>query len=74
MSRQEETFLTTITDPLRGLENRKMNLHETLYLSQISSLAPTAALYNGTVSSLMAAERGRKEGEKSRVNVLQRDE
>jgi hypothetical protein len=58
MPRQEEIFLTTITDPLRVLENRKINLHETPYFSQKSLLAPTAVLFNGTVSSLMAAERG----------------
>jgi hypothetical protein len=58
MPNQEEIFLTTITDSLRVLENRKINLHETLYLFQISPLAPTAALYGGTVSSLTAVERG----------------
>jgi hypothetical protein len=58
MPRQEEIFLTNITDSLRVFENKKINLHETLYLFQISPLVPTAALYEGTVSSLMAMERG----------------
>jgi hypothetical protein len=57
MPRQEEIFLTTIKDSLRVLENRKINLHGTLYLFQILPLAPAAALYEGTVSSLMAVER-----------------
>ena len=56
--RQEEIFLTTITDSLRVLENRKINLHETLYLFQKSPLALAEALYERTVSSLTAVERG----------------
>jgi hypothetical protein len=58
MPRQEEILLTTITDSLRVLESRRINLHETFCLFQISPLAPTAALYEGTVSSLIAVERG----------------